>query len=283
MITLDSLYLYFYSLSIKPKSNRNRLLFCINSGRSGSQYLSVLLNSSEEINAYHEPEPTMTGKYLNMIYMYPYPNTIGRRRIKSLAIKKILSTYSAEEIYCETSHMFIKTYFDVIMKDFQNVDVLILRRDLASVLKSFIELGYFSDKNDIWPHWMHLPDAATSAIRCIDKVSCLDQFDLSIAYLIDIEARTQRFKCEYPHCNYYEVDIEKCNDLDYVNNLFRDLRITPTNSTREIHDTNINIRSKRKEEIKNSVDIDQCKERISIYLEKAKIQGIEIPANYYIK
>jgi len=60
--------------------------------------------------------------------------------------------------------MFIKTYFDVIMNDFLNVDVIILRRDIASVLKSFIELGYFSKSNKMWPKWMHYPDAVTSAI-----------------------------------------------------------------------------------------------------------------------
>jgi len=61
---------------------------------------------------------------------------------------------------------------------------------------------------------------------------------LSIAYLVDIEARAQRFIKEYPNCNVYEVDIENCDELDYIFNLFNNLNITPTSLTRNIYTTN---------------------------------------------
>ncbi|GGA13416.1 hypothetical protein [Okeania sp. KiyG1] len=52
--------------------NRNKILshqliFCINSGRSGSNYLSALLGTAEEVVSYHEPKPSMTHQYLKMI------------------------------------------------------------------------------------------------------------------------------------------------------------------------------------------------------------------------
>ena len=51
------------------------------------------------------------------------------------------------------------------------IDIVVLRRDLAFVLKSFVELGYFSPRNPLSFEWMSSPNAATAALASAVKVS----------------------------------------------------------------------------------------------------------------
>lgn len=269
---------------IQHSINRNkilnhRLIFCINSGRSGSNYLSELLGTAEEVISYHEPSPSMTGDYLRMINKFDYATSFSKRRLKSSTIKDILLKIPDGKIYCETNHMFIKTFFDVVTQDFPKIEVIILRRYLPKVLKSFIELGYFSDKNQAWRFWMSSPNAVTAAIPCIDVDANLDQWDLSIAYLIDIEARAKRFQQEYPGINTYEVPLEELNNFTKVESLFEQLKITSTDATREIYTQQINQRKEAKKKYSGEQDISlsQCQERIEEYIQRANDLNISIP------
>jgi len=265
-----------YRWLCKREENR-KLIFCINSGRSGSHYLVTLLNTAKEIRAFHEPEPAMNGQYLQLINQYEYKDTYGRRKIKCNAIRKTLREMEENKIYCETNHMFIKTFFDVVIDAFKNVGIIILRRELVHVLKSFIELNYFTNKNEAWKDWMSSPNAKTHAIDCIDKDENLDQYDLCIAYLIDIEARIQRFLGKYPHLPIYEVRLEQLNDIESVKKLFAELDITMTHETYKVIGEKVNTREKRKKEFDNHTSLEYCRERIIEYIEKADLRGIKIP------
>ncbi|NET79401.1 hypothetical protein [Okeania sp. SIO1F9] len=257
----------------------HRLIFCINSGRSGSNYLSELLGTAEEVISYHEPSPSMTGDYLTMVNKSEYATSFSKRRFKSSAIKDILLKIPDGKIYCETNHMFIKTFFDVVAQDFPKIEVIILRRYLPKVLKSFIELGYFSDKNQAWKFWMSSPNAVTAAIPCIDVDVNLDQWDLSIAYLIDIEARAKRFQQEYPGINTYEVCLEELNNFAKVESLFEQLKISLTDSTKKMYTQKINQRkeTKKKYSGKQDISLSHCQERIEEYIQRANDLNISIP------
>jgi hypothetical protein len=163
------------------------------------------------------------------------------------------------------------------MNDFQDIEVIVLRRELAVVLKSFIELGYFSRKNSAWADWMSSPNAKTAAIPCIDSDKELDQYDLCIAYLFDIEARVLRFQKEYPGIKTYQVRLESLCSYSNIEALFRTLRITPTEETQRICGRLINTRDMAKIKYNNPSDLEYCRERIRIYIEKAKAKGISLP------
>lgn len=261
----------------------NRLFFSINSGRSGSQYLAELIGSAKEVTSYHEPEPTMTGDYLRMVNEQSYADSINHRRLKSEAIKSVLSNLAQGEVYCETSHMFIKTFFDVVMDTFPRVEVIVLRRELALVLKSFIELGYFSSANKVWQDWMTSPNAKTAALPCLADDENLDQYDRCIAYLFDIEARAGRFQQDYPLVKIHETRLESLNNYSCVEKLFISLGITPTQETKEICGRSSNARIDRKKHFNISTDLNYCRERISMYIEKAKLMGILLPNTLALK
>jgi hypothetical protein len=268
---------------MKKPAPDNRLLFCISSGRSGSGYLAKLLNTSIEVVGFHEPEPFMNGKYLQMVNTSTFSQTFKKRRIKCKFIEKELDNLSQNKVYCETSHMFIKTFFDVVLDRFNNVEVIILRRDIAKILKSFIELGYFSEINSAWPDWMSSPNSKTAALQCIDSDQMLDQYDLCIAYLIDIEARTVRFQNDFPDVQTHAVTLESLNEYNMVEALFRDLRITPTEETKRLTGKMVNVREEGKKHFDNPSDLDYCRQRIDLYTEKALDKNIKIPELFYRK
>ncbi len=268
----------------RSKMNGKRLIFCINSGRTGSEYLAKLLDTAPEVTAYHQPKPTMAGKYLSMINESLYHKTYSKRRVKCKAIDQELKKIGKGSVYCETSNMFIKTFFDVVMTSFKNVEVIVLRRQLSKVLKSFIELGYFTSKIDTkWPEWLSSPNAATAAIPCIDKDENLDHYDICIAYLLDIEARAVRFQKDYPNVKIHHVRLEHLNSNDSVEHLFQDLQITPSTNTNKFIGSVQNIMKAEKKSAAISTSLDYCKERLQRYLEKAQTLGIEIPLTFVVE
>lgn len=257
----------------------HRLIFCINSGRSGSNYLSELLGTAKEVISYHEAHPRMTGDYLKMINQESYAKSFAKRKFKISGIKDVLLGLPDNKIYFESNHMFIKTFFDVVIQEFPKVEVIILRRYLPKVLKSFIELGYFSEKNQSWKFWMSSPNAATAAIPCINTDQNLDQWDLCIAYLIDIEARAMRFKAQYPNIKTYEVRLESLNNFTKVTSFFEEINITPSEETKAIYSKHINQRPeiKKKYGKNQNISLSYCRERIKQYIEKARVLKISIP------
>jgi hypothetical protein len=258
-----------------PDVADRRLIFSINSGRAGSKYL---LATAPRVKSFHEAEPKMSGEFIRMINSAPLSESREQRRVKSHAIAAILRESAAEEIYAETNHTFITTFFDVVLEDFRKIDIVILRRDLALVLKSFIELGYFSPRNPLSFEWMSSPNAATAALPTIAPDAKLDQFDLCIAYLLDIEARTDRFRTEYPDVRMHEVRLEQLNQTASVEEMFSRLGIIFSAATSELCGQKINERQVRKEQIQNPTTLDECRRRLTKYIEKAKARGIKIPA-----
>ena len=262
---------------VNKKTGSNRAIFCISPGRSGSNYLAELLGTAREVVSLHEPEPTMTAEYLEMVNTHPYDDTKVFRKTKAEAINRFLLSMGPNQVYCETNHMFIKTFFDVVIDSIDSIKVIFLRRDIRQVLRSFIELKYFTNENMEWHKWMTSPNAVTAALPAIYPDSQLDQYDLCIAYLLDIEARAQRFYKDYPSVQVHEIELSTLNNYDRVFRLFNELDVTPTRRTHKIIGLKINQRRQRKKHFNNPIDFEYCNRRITEYIDKAKSKGICVP------
>ena len=237
--------------------------------------MAALLGTAKEVTAFHEPKPQMVGDYVRMVNDLDYDSTLAARSLKGDAIAK---TLRPGRVYCETSHMFIKTYFDVVLARFgSSITVLHLQREMASVLKSFVELGYFSERNLAWRDWMTQPGAATAALECLAPEAEMDQHDRCIAYLLDIEARAVRFRSRYPETLLVTVRLDELNSISRVAELFSTLRITPTAATETVCGRPINQRAERKAMIQNPASLSDCRSRIASYVARARKQGIGLP------
>jgi hypothetical protein len=257
----------------------HRLIFCINSGRAGSEYLMHILGTAKNVSAFHEPEPTMSTKYLSVVMKKSLAATKEERRVKVDAIQKFLADSPPGQIYAETSNMFIKTFYDVVMDSFprEQIYVVILRRDLAKVLKSFISLGYFAEPEDGWHDWMYRVPSALSIIRPPMPYEQMDMYDRTISYLIDIEAHAQAFKDKYPDCAISEVFLEQLQNMESVTCFFQQLKIEPTAETAKVVGTRINERKHRKDKMKVDTSDAYCRERIRNYVLLCQEHGIKLP------
>jgi hypothetical protein len=259
-------------------TERHRFIFCINSGRSGSKYLARLLGSAEGVSAFHEANPNMSGPYLRMICEKGLEATFADRRVKAHTIWQIVSRLPPGWVYAETNHMFIKTFFDVVIEAFKDheIDVIILRRNLPQVLKSFITMGYFSEMNQVWPAWMHVPGKCNCIFQPPATGKPPDQYDLAIGYLLDIETRAQRFKLQYTSCRIHEIMLESLQTLDEVKSFFTALGLSLTAATQDMVSRSVNERTHRKAQIGIKTTLEYCGQRIQKYLHKCREQGIEV-------
>ena len=223
----------------------------------------------------------MTCNILQMANDCPYEQTFYARKFKVNFIQEQILRSPGIKVYCETSQMFIKTYFDVVASAFSGkIEVIALRRYLPEVIKSFYDLGYFSRDRPFYKNnWGVSPFAVTSSAIPIAPVDRLDQIDTIIAYLVDIESRAQRFKDQFPAIKVVDVRLEHLSTISHVVNLFEALRLEPTSAT---HDFlcygKVNERSSEKAVLgTEAISLDYCQHRLDLYLSKASELGIPIP------
>ena len=256
-----------------------QFIFCINPGRSGSQYLATLLGADPQVAAFHEAPPEMNGDLLRLAERAPYETTYAARRFKAVAVRELLARQPDRRVYAETNHMFIKTFFDVAMREFsgEGVGIVLLRRELAAVVKSFAELGIFTERNTVWPAWMSSPYAATRAIEPAALEGTLDALETTVAYLVDIEARAQRFRRDYPQADVFETRIESFADPAEIERLFAWAGLTANDAARALCNRPVNERKARKAVIGATVHRAECDAAVARYLQRCADAGIAVP------
>jgi hypothetical protein len=262
---------------IRAKVENRRLIFAISSGRAGSGFLAKLLGSSPDVRAEHEPIPRMCGTYLKMAMRADLSTSYEKRKAKLIALNARLLLLPETIVYAETNHMFIKTFFDVTLDYYRNVDVVVLRRPMSKVLKSFVELGYFSERNSHWPLWMHDPNSHNCVAEPLGPMAEMDLYDRCIAYLLDIEARACKFRSSYKGVRAHEAHLDDITKVDGARELFSNLRIRWSGQSERVCRQVINARDIYKGIAGNPVSLDLCKERIRTYVEKARQSGKFIP------
>ena len=83
---------------MKMNANLHILIFSINSGRAGSNYLAKLLGTAREVISFHEAEPNMAGKYLHKLHGCSYEETFDERKIK--IVSNITQPLSSNPLTC---------------------------------------------------------------------------------------------------------------------------------------------------------------------------------------
>lgn len=196
------------------------LIFCISPGRAGSKYLRNVLNVAEGIIARHEPEPKMNGHILERVILQ------GRRRetfqerssLKLRGIREALEGTPSDVAYAETSHMFVKTFADVVLEEVGNlakVSIIFLRRPAKRTVWSQLRLGWFSKRHSGKNHWYYDPnDVHPSERQFSYSTNASDPIDTLIGYNADIlqrgvalehEVRKRHKRKEWRHVRVFEV------------------------------------------------------------------------------
>jgi len=67
-----------------------------------------------------------------------------------------------------------------------------------------------------WDRWTHSLESANAVLKPIAPFSNLTRAEKVIGYLIDIEARAQKFKKEYPNARIFETDLDALNERSHL-------------------------------------------------------------------
>ena len=171
------------------------LIFCVSPGRSGSAYLRNVLNVAEGIIARHEPEPKMNGPILEQVIIEGRRKDTFRKRsaLKLSSIREALEGTPQDVVYAETSHMFVKTFADVVLDeigDLAKISILFLRRPTKDTVWSQLQLGWFSKGHSGKNLWYYNPnDVHKSEMQIPLTFNASDAVESLIGYNADVQQR----------------------------------------------------------------------------------------------
>lgn len=231
-------------------------LFCINTGRSGSDYLGKILDHVVDCRAVHEPEPIGNGRAMRR---YARGDAEPMRRLTQEKIKTIEKVKGVGEVYAETNHCFIKGFGWFIAEHLpaEKVGVVILKREPTKIAQSLLRVGcspLVSGGRD----WISVPSMRSPRVapprrmgsclltyqlarvvkfpfRALDYAwyrmsgkrlgypSWLTRYELECLtwYVHETYARAEVFKQQHPGIRFYEVSIEDLNSLESVSAMLR--------------------------------------------------------------
>lgn len=233
-------------------------VFCMGTGRNGSEYLRSVLSHAANAVAEHEPVPRC-----NRVAMRDYLD--GRpERMKALMplkVEKIMQAKGVHDVYIETNHCFIKG-FGWLLPEYlgpERMAVLVLTRAPEKVRESFLRIGA-TCLSESGRNWQILPIRRNPCIPppsgvlgvkgtywlmrfCalpfrhkkffkqlgIPRPASLPDFLLSYEracldwYIEETSALAARYKAAFPEITYVSVTIEELNDPVFVRSLFEKL------------------------------------------------------------
>jgi hypothetical protein len=252
----------------RPRSaSHPRMVFSANTGRAGSNFLAALLAAVPNVSGGHEREPKMVGPWARRIAYEPRVASYEDRLVKVDALRAELDRMELGSVYCDTSHMFVKTFADVVLDEFQHerISVVVLRRDPVDVAKSFFELDFLGPRPLAWHHWMIPPTVPQSFFPLdIDEVD--DQFDLIFGCLVDIENRTQWLRELAPAVNWVDAWLHEITEPVGAAALLESLQLVAPQDLAEIVARPLNTKPRQKSRVAQPVSAARVERRLAEFL-----------------
>jgi len=199
-----------------------------------------------------------------------------------------------DQIYCDSNHMFVKVFSDVVMEYFHEknpndyqIDVIVLRRYLPMTLRSYMRLEIWDPKfrlNDYTGGEYSLGHRHVAITEPYAPNSEQDTVDLALGYLIDFEAQAQKFKRTYPNIRVVEAHLEEIQEYQGVHKLFYDLDLEMTDKTfkflnKSAQDKVYNQKfSKSDVKQKTPQPLGIYYSRILEFIEKYKVRNLTLPS-----
>ena len=285
-----------------------RLIFSVNTGRSGSRYLASMLDSCENVVGEHEPRPGPSGSR-NMMHTTLADTFEERRTLKNTAIRRSMNTPQATSkkatVYAETNPNFKVWIWDVVIDEFgrnegKRIDIMIVRKYIPALVKSIYELGWFQHANR-GENWLPTANSVNSLIEPLAPDHELDAYDKIISSIINTEAVAQymmnRFgsshEIEYlPNVIFHEYRSEELFDGHRMLQVLRqDLNLQPTGKTEHLAGVKIDkyrVGEDHSGKLRNDAHIkhttiEECEERVDDYIRKCRERHIQLPDLPHLK
>jgi hypothetical protein len=218
----------FRDSSVVNVQGKRQLVVTVSPGSTATDSIARLLEQGRRTVAHHECEPTMAGPWLRRVIDDGPEASFEERRVKAAALRWQMSRLPDRGYLVDSNHMFVKTYADVVLDEFNlgELIVLDLRRDVASLAKSMMERGWFSPAAPDWPDWL-IPPTAPGAKFPIDEEHIEGRLDLVLGYIADHELRRRELRASNTDLRWVELDVSDLAEPDGVAGLFKELGVVP--------------------------------------------------------
>lgn len=201
-----------------------RYLFCINTGRSGSDYLTEVLAQAHNTVSLHEALPIMNGAPMQR---FNEGDEAALRALMPLKLAEIRKkSRNGRKVYCETNHSFIKGWGYLIPEAIpqEEIGVIVLRRPAEQVIHSHLRVRNVPGTTRWSRTWVLTPGAARDR-RPPDRN---DHYALCRWYVEEVEQRAQAYRDRFPDIDYLECDLEELNDRHFVGEMFDRFGLVPS-------------------------------------------------------
>lgn len=218
-------------------SKNIKYIFCISTGRCGTDYLSKLLATLDGCSSFHEQKPRF---HKRVMQEYLKGN---KEPIRELVIQKMEKINSSRDVlYSDTSHIYIKSFGWEIPKHIpqEEIGVIILKRDIDKMAESThrTQSGPF---NDLGRDWLIYPNGNNilrppmsvieyklyrvilKALWKINRNSGYKKYPsyfkkqsikLIKWYYLETYALGEEYRKKYPLISYIEVQLDELNTFE---------------------------------------------------------------------
>lgn len=221
-----------------------KYIFCINSGRSGSDYLTELLSKAENTVSIHEGFPIMNGSPMEKF------NCGEEGELKKLMPLKLKEIHKKNKnglkIYCETNHSFIKGWGYLIPDTYipqEEIGIIILRRDVEKTAYSLLRVRDVPGISEWTRTWLLTPNVERNISKPADNAN---PYELCKWYVEETYLRAEEYKKRFPRIKYVECDLEQLNQYDFVLEMFASFGLVPKSELQNAVGRVVNVRNERR-------------------------------------
>ncbi|MEM7762283.1 MAG: hypothetical protein AAF298_29825 [Cyanobacteria bacterium P01_A01_bin.40] len=218
-----------------------KYIFCINSGRSGSDYLTELLSKAENTVSIHEGVPIMNGSPMRK---YNNGDDSELQKLMPLKIREInKKSKNGSKIYCETNHSFIKGWGYLLPDAYisqSEIGVIILKRDIDKTAYSLIRVRDVPGISEWTRTWLLSPNSQRNLSQPDHDAS---PWDLCQWYVKETYLRGEEYKKMFPRIKYVECDLEQLNNYEFVKDMFATFGLIPTSLLQNAIGKVVNVRN----------------------------------------
>jgi len=240
-------------------------IFCITTGRSGTDYLTRLFSHLPGCRSFHEAKPIGNGRAMRQ-FALGRPELMQQvARSKAENVTRIRQEYA---LYFESNHCFIKGFGWYLPEHIpaERIGVIILGRDKSKVAHSLLRIGC----SPLLPggrQWVMTPDrkqpliapprtvvtyqGARLARFAVDRVDdfahtmfgrtvlgpqWLADYELSCLewYVEETRARAEAYRRRFPSITYYETRLEDLNTFAAVRRMLGHFGYTAPEALRRV-------------------------------------------------
>ncbi len=204
---------------------KRNVVFVITNGRSGTNWLNYILQQNlKGWSVYHENPPTLN-----------FSDYDGKNWNKKKEL--IEKTLNDNKGYIETNHMFIKTFWKDVVKDFRDkLKVIVLFREPELIARSLFCLNTIPGESHNARIWYFDPKNEDNLF----KIELRDDYDKCLWHPYEVMFRALKFNKDHPSIPIKTVLLSELNTHDGMKDLLSwiedkqvedvMLNTTPTNS-----------------------------------------------------